>query len=134
MNSGSLARTEENAHKIADEDQRGTAQNFEENAHMIADEDQRGTRDNLQTLTAHSSHHCPKLRENATRKSVTKVFLLGTGEKKRKREKRKIGEYVGKCAKMKLVTKRVRIKRKIPARKVLTILLNRTLAVFQGES
>ena len=35
----------------------------------------------LETLTAHSSHHCPKLRENATRKRVTKV-------EKRKREKK----------------------------------------------
>ena len=36
----------------------------------------------LETPTAHSSHHCPKLRENATRKSVTKVEI-------RKREKKK---------------------------------------------
>ena len=72
--------------------------------------------------------------QNATRKSVTKVEIRKREKKGKERNgEKENGEYVGNCVKMKPDTKRVLIRRKVPAWKVLTILLIRTLAFFEEK-
>ena len=73
---------------------------------------------------------------------ISKVSGVGKREERKKGKRRKkengrkgkMGEHVGKCAKMKLFTKRVQITRKVQERKVLTILLSGTLSFFPWKS
>ena len=104
MNSGSLARTEENAHMIADEDQRGC------NGSPDLSGKPPPNTNRTQFSPSQTAQKC-------NQKKCDKSGNKEKGEKKEEKKK-KMGEYAGTCPKMKLFTKRVVFRRKASARKV----------------
>ena len=136
VNSGSLTRTEKNAHMIADEDQRGTAQHFVQwsardmfgegscrelfTCNASPDYSGKPPRNTNRTQFSSLSQSQRKCNQKKCDKSGNKE----TGE--RGGEKKNICEYVRKCGKMQFFTTRVLIRRKVSARRYSTFLLIRT--------